>query len=205
MFEKIEIIYDIDGYADPGIKKVKLSRINGYKTIITKEGKEEMTEEYKLKNLSGSDAKRILETADRENIDVEAIIDFIKKKGVKKMSNEKNDDEKRFSKEEKIVEKYQESHPGVSYRDSVLACLDRTEPVVKKEFTEEQKKEKEDSKAVENYIKDHPGTSYKNAIRIVLNKEEMSLEEKVIEEYIEKNGCTYREAVLAVLPLPKEE
>ncbi|GAI84152.1 unnamed protein product, partial [marine sediment metagenome] len=47
-------------------------------------------EEYKLVNLSGENAKKILEIADYENVDIEAIIDFIKKlKGVKKMSNEK--------------------------------------------------------------------------------------------------------------------
>ncbi|MBA7581676.1 hypothetical protein ES708_23584 [subsurface metagenome] len=168
----------------------------------------DIKEEYHLKNLTGSDAKRILEIADQENIDVEAIIDFIKKlKGVKKMSNEKTDDEKRFSEEEKKVQEFmaKPENKGVSYRDAALKVLDRSEPEVKEEFTEEQKKEKEDNKAIEDYIKDHPGTSYKNAVRIVLNKEEMSLEEKVIEEYIEKNDCTYREAVLAVLPLTKKE
>jgi len=165
-------------------------------------------EEYHLKNLSAKEAKKLLETADRENVDIEKLIDFIKKsKGEKTKMTDQTDDEIRFSEEEKKVEKYLEDHKSenLSYRDAVLACLDRTEPIVKKEFTEEEKKEKEDNKAVEDYIKDHPGTSYKNAIRVVLDKEEMSLEEKVIEEYIEKNDCTYREAVLAVLPLTKKE
>jgi len=165
----------------------------------------DIKEEYHLRNLTGSQAKKILECADQKDIDVEAIIDFIKKREeVKKMTN---NDEKRFSEEEKKVQEFmaKPENKGISYRDSVLACLDRSEPGKKEEFTEEQKKEKEDNKAVEDYIKDHPETSYKNAVRIVLNKEEMSLEEKVIEEYIEKNGCTYREAVLAVLPLNKKE
>ncbi|GAJ16496.1 unnamed protein product, partial [marine sediment metagenome] len=48
-------------------------------------------------------AKKILELLDQKDIDIEAIIDFIKKgKKVKKMSNEKTDDE-RFSDEEKKV------------------------------------------------------------------------------------------------------
>ncbi|GAJ05825.1 unnamed protein product, partial [marine sediment metagenome] len=137
MVDKMIIIYDFNGYKDPKIKDVKLNRINGYKTIITKEGKEEMAEEYKLKNLKGSDAKRILEIADQEDIDVEAIIDFIKKlKGVKKMSKEETDEE-RFSEEEKKVEEFmaKPENKGVSYRDAVLKVLDRTEPKPKKEFT----------------------------------------------------------------------
>lgn len=209
MFEKIIIIKDFDGYAEPKIKNVKLTRVNGYLTKITREGEKEiMTEEYKLKNLTGLDAKKILECADYENVDIQRIIDFINKEREVEKMNQTND-EKRFSKEEIIVEKYIEKCKSqgieISYRDAVVASLDRTEPVVKQEFTEEQKKEKEDLKAVENFIKNNPGTSYKNAVRIVLNKEEISLEEKVVEEYIEKNNCSYREAVLAVLPLPKKE
>ncbi|MBA7517409.1 hypothetical protein ES705_13039 [subsurface metagenome] len=165
-----------------------------------------MAEEYHLKNLSGTSARKILECADQKDIDIEKIIEFINKlKGEKIKMTEKTNDEKRFSEEEKKVNAFLEENPKVSYRQAVLTVLDRSEPETKKEFTEEEKKEKEDNKAVEDYMKDNPGTSYKNAIRIVLNKEEMSLEEKVIEEYIEKNGCTYREAVLAVLPLPKKE
>jgi len=162
----------------------------------------DIKEEYHLKNLSGSDAKRILEIADQEDIDIEAIIDFINKlKGVKKEMNDK----KNFTENELKIEEYQLKHPEVSYRDCVLAVLDRTEPEPKKEFTEEEKRAKEDNKAVEDYIKDHPGTSYKDAVRIALDREELTLEEKVVEEYIEKNNCSYREAVLAVLPLTKKE
>ncbi|MBA7525440.1 hypothetical protein ES705_17591 [subsurface metagenome] len=79
MPEKIEIIYDFDGFANPGIKNVELSRVNGYKTVITKEGEERMTEEHKLKNISGSDAKRILELADQEGVNVEDLLSSIKK------------------------------------------------------------------------------------------------------------------------------
>ena len=39
MIDKMIIIYDYDGYKDPKIKNVEVSRVNGYKTIITKEGK----------------------------------------------------------------------------------------------------------------------------------------------------------------------
>ncbi|GAJ17496.1 unnamed protein product, partial [marine sediment metagenome] len=77
MSEEIEIIYD-----------------------FKKEGKKEMTEEHKLKNISGSDAKKILELLDQKDIDIEDISfllkEFIKKgKKVKKMSKEKTDDEER--------------------------------------------------------------------------------------------------------------
>ena len=210
MPEKIEIIYNFDGFANPKIKDVELKRVNGYKTIITKEGKEEMTEEYKLKNLNGADAKRILEIADRENIDVEAIIDFIKEKGVKKMSNEKTNDEKRFSEEEKKVTKYLELHKGenLTYRDAVVACLDRTEPKPKKEPTKEEITKRENLKAVENYILARPGATYKEAVRVVLRGEELTLEEKLIEEYMSKNPeATYKEAVIESLSLleKKEE
>ena len=207
MFEKIEIIYDFNGYADPKIKDIELTRVNGYKTIITKEGKEGMTEEYKLKNLNGSDAKRILEIADQENIDIEAIVGFIKGlKGVKKMSNEKTDDEKRFTEEEKKVQKYMSEHKGVSYRDSVLACLDRTEPEPKKEVTEEQIKKRENLKAVENYISANPRATYKEAVKVVLKGEELTLEEKLIEEYLSRNpGSDYKEAVIESLSFLKKE
>lgn len=214
MFEKIEIIYDFNGYADPNIKNVERTRVNGYKTIITKimkEGKEEMTEEYKLKKLSGADAKRILEIADQENIDIEAIIDFIKKlKGAKKMSNDKEKkDEERYSQEEIKVNKYLEDHKSenLTYRDAVIAVLDRSEPEIKKEFTAEEKKQKEDLKKVEEYILANPRSSYKDAVRVALNKEELTLEEKLVEEYLEKNpGSSYKEAVIEALSLlPKKE
>ncbi|GAI67795.1 unnamed protein product, partial [marine sediment metagenome] len=72
-----------------------------------KESEEKMTEEHKLKNLTGADVKRILELIDVEGIDIEAIIDGIKElKGVKKEMTDQTDDEKRFSKEELKVEKY---------------------------------------------------------------------------------------------------
>jgi hypothetical protein len=187
MPEKIEIIYD-----------------------YTKEGEEKM-EEYKLKNLKESDAKRILETADQENIDIEAVIDFIKKlKGVKKMSNEKTDDEIRFSEEEKKVQEFmaKPENKGVSYRDSVLAVLDRSEPEPKKkkEFTEEEIKKQENLKAVENYISANPRATYKEAVKVVLRGEELTLEEKLIEEYLSANpGSTYKEAVIESLSILKKE
>ncbi|MBA7619530.1 hypothetical protein ES703_26869 [subsurface metagenome] len=185
MSEKLEIIYN-----------------------FTKEGKEEMTEEHKLKNLSGADAKRILEIADQENIDIEAIIDFINKlKGVKKMSNEKTDDE-RFSEEEKKVQEFmaKPENKNVSYREAVLAVLDRTEPEPKKVFTEEEIKKRENLKAVENYLSANPRATYKEAVKVVLKGEELTLEGKLIEEYMEKNpGSTYREAVIEALNLLKKE
>lgn len=206
MFEKIEIIYDLNGYKDPKIKDVELTRVNGYKTIIKKEG-EKIMEEHKLKNISGADAKRILEIADQENIDIEAIIDFIKKlKVVKKMSNEKTDDEKRFTEEEKKVQKFMESHPKISYRDAVLEVLDRTEPEPKKEFTEEEIKKRENLKAVENYLSANPRATYKEAVKVVLRGEELTLEEKLVEEYLEKNpGSSYKDAVIESLSLLKKE
>ena len=206
MFEKIEIIYDFNGYKNPEIKNVELTRVNGYKTIIKKEG-EKIMEEHKLINLSAKDAKRILEIADQENIDIEAIIDFIKKlKVVKKMSNEKTDDEKRFTEEEKKVQKFMESHPKISYRDAVLEVLDRTEPEPKKEFTEEEIKKRENLKAVENYLSANPRATYKEAVKVVLRGEELTLEEKLVEEYLEKNpGSSYKDAVIESLSLLKKE
>ena len=209
MVEKIEIIYDFNGYADPKIKNVGLSRVNGYRTIITKEGKEEMTEEYKLKNLNGSDAKKILECADQKDIDIEKIIDFIKKlKGVKKMSNEKNDDEKRFTEEEKKVQEYmaRPENTNVSYREAVLKVLDRTEPKPKKEFTAEEIKKRENLKAVENYILANPRATYREAVKVVLQGEELTLEGKLIEEYLSANPkATYKEAVIESLSFLKKE
>jgi len=204
MFEKIEIIYDFDGYKDLKIKDVELT--HGYKTIIKKEG-EKIMEEHKLKNISGADAKRILEIADQENIDIEAIIDFIKKKGVKRMSKDQTNDE-RFSEEEKKVQEFmaKPENKGVSYRDAVLKVLDRTEPKPKKEFTEEEIKKRENLKAVENYISANPRATYKEAVKVVLRGEELTLEEKLIEEYLEKNpGSDYKTAVIESLSLFKKE
>jgi len=206
--EKIEIIYAFNGYANPKVKNVELTRVNGYKTIIKKEG-EKIMEEHKLKNISGADAKRILEIADQENIDIEAIIDFIKKlKGVKKEMVDQNNDEKRFTEEEKKVTEYLELHKGenLSYRDAVLAVLDRSEPEPKKEFTEEEIKKRENLKAVENYLSANPRATYKDAVKVVLRGEELTLEEKLIEEYLIKNPkSTYKEAVLETLSLLKKE
>ncbi len=186
MPKKIEIIYD-----------------------FIKEGEEKM-EEHKLKNLSGADAKRILEIADQENIDIEAIIDFIKKlKGVKKMSKEKTDDE-RFSEEEKKVQEFmaKPENKGISYREAVLKVLDRTEPEPKKEkeFTAEEIKEQENLKTVENYLNANPRATYSDAVKILFKGEKPTLEEKLIEEYMEKNpGSTYKEAVIESLSLLKKE
>ena len=207
MPEKIEIIYDFNGYADPGIKKVKLSRVNGYKTIITKEGKEKMV--YQLKNITEADVKRIIECVDQKGVDIEKIIESINKlKGVKKMSNEKTNDEIRFSEEEKKVQEFmaKPENKGVSYRDAVLKVLDRTEPKPKKEFTEEEIKKRENLKAVENYISANPRATYKEAVKVVLRGEELTLEEKLIEEYLEKNpGSSYKEAVIESLSILKKE
>ena len=203
--EKIEIIHTFNGYKDPKIKEVKVSRINGYETKITKGGAERMTEEHKLKNITGVDAKRILEIADQENIDIEAIIDFIKKmKGESKMTDQT--DNERFNKELKIVEKYQEDHPGVSYRDAVLASLDRTESKPKKEFTAEEIKEQEQLKAVENYLDANPRATYSDAVKILFKGEKPTLEEKLIEEYQKANPkATYKEAVIESLSLLRKE
>ncbi|MBA7524644.1 hypothetical protein ES705_16785 [subsurface metagenome] len=134
------------------------------------------------------------------------------RKEVINMSDQTND-EKRFEKEVKIVEKYQESHPGVSYRDAVMATLDRTEET-KKVFSEEEKenirKEEENIKKVEEYLDSHPEVKYRTAALTVLGKGELNENELKVEEYIEKcksQGIevSYRESVLKVLPLPKKE
>ncbi len=188
----IEIIYDF----------------NGYKTIIKKEG-EKIMEEYKLKNLTGSKARKILECADQKDIDIEKIIEFINKlKGEKTKMTDQNNDEKRFSEEEKKVQEFmaKPENKGVSYRDAVLKVLDRTEPKPKKEFTAEEIKKRENLKAVENYISANPRATYKEAVKVILRGEELTLEEKLIEEYMEKNpGSTYKEAVIESLSLLKKE
>ena len=173
-----------------------------------KEG-EEIMEEHKLKHLTGSGAKKILECADYENADVEKIIDSINKiKGVKnKMTDQKNDEE-RFSEEEKKVQEFmaKPENKGVSYREAVLKVLDRTEPEPKKVFTEEEIKKRENLKAVENYILANPRATYKEAVKVVLRGEELTLEEKLIEEYQSKNpGFSYKEAVIESLSLLKKE
>lgn len=185
MFKKVEIIYPFNGYADPEIKNVEISRVNGYKTVTTKE--------HRLKNINPVDAKRIIECADQENIDIESIIEFIKNIKIRKeVINVSNNDEKRFSKEEKIVEEYIEKHPGTSYRKAVLICLDKTESHLEREkFTERELREKNEEEREENLEK--------------YNKEQAK-QVKRIDEYIEKHpGISYRDAVLAVPALTPEE
>lgn len=166
-------------------------------------------EEYHLKNLSAKEAKRILECADQKNIDIEKIIDFInKEKGVKSEMTNQSNDEKRFSEEEKKINVYLEKHPKISYREAVLAVLDRSEPETKVEFTEEEKqhfqKEDENILKIDEYLDSNPGTEYRSAVKIVLNKDELSENELKVEKYIEKRKkqgieVTYRQAVLMVL------
>jgi len=220
--EKIEIIYAFNGFVDPKIRDVKVSRVNGYETKIIKEGEEKMVTEYKLKDISGADIKQILELVDQKDVSIEDILSFLKKfikrgKGGKSEMINQTDDERRFSAEEIIVEKYLEDHKGenLTYRDAVVACLDRTEPV-KKEFSEDEKqfiqKEKENLEKIEEYLESHPGTEYRTACLTVLGKDELTENEKKIEEFIEKRRkqgieVSYREAVLTVLDRsePKEE
>jgi len=203
------IIYNFNGYKDPKIKDVELTRVNGYKTVITKEGEERMTEEHKLKYLGGSDAKKILELADQEGVNVEDLLSSIKnsiKKGKGESKMTYQEDDERFNKEVKIVEKYQEDHPGISYRDAVLASLDRTEPVVKKEFTAEEIKEQENLKTVENYLDANPRASYSEACKVLFKGEKPTLREKLIEEYLEKNPkADYREAIIESSSLLEKE
>ena len=205
----IEIIHDFNGFADPKIKDVELTRVNGYKTVITKEGEERMTEEHKLKYLGGSDAKKILELADQEGVNVEDLLSSIKnsiKKGKGESKMTYQEDDERFNKEVKIVEKYQEDHPGISYRDAVLASLDRTEPEEPKEFTAEEIKEQENLKTVENYLDANPRATYSEACKVLFKGEKPTLREKLIEEYMEKNPkSTYREAVVEALSLLEKE
>ncbi|MBA7547491.1 hypothetical protein ES705_39913 [subsurface metagenome] len=131
------------------------------------------------------------------------------KKEVINMSNDQEkDDLKRFSAEELKVNAFLEKNPKMSYREAVLVVLDKSEPVVKKEFTEEEKqfteKQEGDLKKVEKYIESHPKIEYREAVKIVLGKDELSNNEKIVEEYIEKRRSqgievTYRQAVLACL------
>jgi len=214
MSEKIEIIYDFNGYSDPKIKNVEVSRVNGYSTKIVKEG-EKMTEEYKLKNISAEDARKVLKCLDCENVDIQKIIDFINKlKGGKNEMTDQTNDEKRYSEEVLKVNAFLEKNPKISYREAVLACLDRSEPETKEEFTEEEKqfieKQKEDVKKVEEYLEEHPKVEYREAVKIVLNRDELNENEKKVEEYIEKRRSqgievSYREAVLAVLDKSESE
>ncbi|MBA7669430.1 hypothetical protein ES703_77560 [subsurface metagenome] len=211
MPEKIEIIYDFNGYANQGIRNVELTRVNGYKTIIMKEGEEKMV--YQLKDITEVDVRKIIDCVDQKDVGIEDILSFLKKfikkgKGETKMTDQETNDEKRFTEEEKKVTEYLELHKSenLTYRDAVVACLDRTEPEPKKVFTEEEIKKRENLKAVENYILANPGASYKTAVRVILRGEELTLEEKLIEEYMEKNpGSSYREAVIESLSLLEKE
>ncbi|MBA7551118.1 hypothetical protein ES705_43653 [subsurface metagenome] len=149
--------------------------------------------------------------ADQKDIDIEDILSFLEKfikkgKGGKREMTDLTNDEKRFTAEEIIVEKYQEDHPGVAYRDAVLASLDRSEPEPKKVFTEEEIKEQENLKTVENYLDANPRASYSEACKVLFKGEKPTLEEKLIEEYMEKNPeSTYRDAVIEALSLLKKE
>lgn len=126
-----------------------------------------MEEKYNLKNISGSDAKKILECADQKDIDIEKIIGFINKlKGGKKMTEEKMTEEQYLEKEEenlKKIEKYIEENPGTEYRDAVLFCLDKAE------LTPQEKK-------VEEYIEKCKSQgieiTYRQAVLKVLDKSE---------------------------------
>ncbi|MBA7642306.1 hypothetical protein ES703_49996 [subsurface metagenome] len=182
---------------------MELTRVNGYKTVITKEGEEKMV--YQLKNITEADVRKIIECADQKGIDIDKIIESINKlKGGKEKMTDQTNDEIRFTEEEKKVQEFmaKPENKGVSYRDAVLKVLDRTEPKPKKEFTEEEIKKRENLKAVENYLSANPRATYKEAVKVILRGEELTLEEKLIEEYMEKNpGSTYKDAVIEALSL----
>ncbi len=194
MFEKIEIIYN----SDPK---------------ITKEGEEKMSEVYKLENITEADVRKIIECVDQKDIGIEDILSFLKKfikkgKGGENKMTDFTDDGRRFTEEEKKVTEYLELHKGenLTYRDAVVACLDRTEPEPKKEFTEEEIKKRENLKTVENYLDANPRATYSEACKVLFKGEKPTLEEKLIEEYMEKNPkSTYREAVIESLSLLKKE
>lgn len=95
-------------------------------------------EEYHLKNISEADAKRILECADQGNIDIEEIIEFINKRNKRKEVNDKVTDKekkekKELTKEQLKVNVYLAAHKGCTYREAVLATLEKTEGNEKKE------------------------------------------------------------------------
>lgn len=80
-----------------------------------------MPEEYHTKNLNARDLKRLIEYADQENVDIDKVIDLIKKNDFVK-KNQKGDDNKmaEFKTREQKVEEYILAHPGVNYRTAVL-------------------------------------------------------------------------------------
>jgi hypothetical protein len=172
-----------------------------------KEGEEKM-EEHKLKSITGADVKRILELIDVEGIDIEVIIDGIKKlKGGKIKMTDQTDDEK-FTEEEKTVQEFmaKPENKGISYRDAVIASLDRTEPKPKKKFTAEEIIEQENLKTVENYLDANPRASYSEACKVLFQGKKPTLREKLIEEYLEKNPkADYREAVVESSSLLEKE
>jgi len=118
-------------------------------------------------------------------------IDKLKKeREVKKMTT----DNERFSAEEAKVEKYLQDHKGenLTYRQAVIACLDKTESYPEREkFTERELREKDEEEEEEKL------EEYKK-------KQDKQL--KRIEEYIEKHpGTDFRTAALAVPALTPEE
>jgi len=172
-------------------------------------GEFEKTEGVSLKNIKLENAKKIMELIDEENISLEEIQELIKnREGV----NKEMGDEEKFTEEEKKVTKYLEEHKGenISYRDAVLAALDRIEKPEesqeqKEEFAEYAEKQKKDVEVVDLYISKHPDCSYRNAVKIVLGKVDLSKSEIVVENYISSHeGCSYKEAVLAVLSITGE-
>ncbi|MBA7576407.1 hypothetical protein ES695_02515 [Candidatus Atribacteria bacterium 1244-E10-H5-B2] len=59
---------------------------------------------------------------------IEIIYDLNKiRKEVNEMTDQEKNDKKKFSAEELKVDAYLSSHKGVSYREAVLACLDKSE------------------------------------------------------------------------------
>jgi len=122
----------------------------------------DIKEEYRLKNLSGSDAKKILECADQENIDIGKITDFINKlRGGEKMSD-KEEYEGIIKEKEAKIERYMQLNKGVSYRDAVLEVLIDSEEKDKEEgLTPEET-------AIKKFIEKNPDVTYRQAVLAVL-------------------------------------
>ncbi|GAI32635.1 unnamed protein product, partial [marine sediment metagenome] len=118
---------------------------------------------------------------------IEIIYDMTKLR--KEVRSEMTDQE---TKEEKKVDAYIEKHPGVTYRQAVLACLDKTESHPEREkFTERELREKDEEEREEKLKK--------------YNKEQ-DKQLKRIDEYQEKHpGISFRDAALAVPALTPEE
>jgi len=130
----------------------------------------------------------------------EIVYDFNKiRKEVRNEMTDQNDDEKRFNKEEKKVNKYLEDHKSenLTYRQAVLATLDKSESFPDREkFTERELREKGEEekkeelekyneaqgkqiKRIDDYILKHPGVSFRDATLAVpaLTPEEEKVEE----------------------------